>query len=219
MYDTFKKVPGEMIARLPESMRPASKCSFIVAAGASPTWRSESNPGGFNSATALNIEMWSGYRKPQPIIPTDYDRSAWVCIGPDGLVRSKDGLVKKICELKCGDFVESKVGFSKINKVYASKSELRELCKINDTLILTHRHPLLLDLDKDWSFPSDHFEVYIDDIEVYNFEMEGEPCSDNHTIVVSGIMCATLGLGPACLANRSPYSQFYGKDHWSRKIS
>ena len=76
---------------------------------------------------------------------------------------------------------------------------------IFDGFIITYKHPIFY--NNEWIYPKDISKKcsYKQKLTVYNFEMKGDKfAKKNHTIIINGIVCATLGGCPTNLKTRNP---------------
>ena len=138
-----------------------------------------------------------------------------ICFAGDGIVQLQGGQSKYIYQLKLGDSVKSKSGYSKINKIFTTPNTVeRKLCNING-VTLTDEHPILI--NNEWIYPKDISNVYTKKLILYNFEINGDKLNkDNHTIIVNNLICATLGCGPDNLKERNEDAdKKYGSGYWN----
>jgi hypothetical protein len=111
--------------------------------------------------------------------------------GPNGSVILSDGIIKKVKDLKVKDKVESLKGFSTINKVVKYSKEIQQICNLNNALI-TYKNSI--HYSNKWIYTNDICNVYISEVELYNFEMDGDKNENlKHSIVINDIGCATIG--------------------------
>ena len=108
----------------------------------------------------------------------------------------------------------------------------RALCRVRG-VVLTAEHPVWM--QHTWLYPRDVAPVYQARVPVFNFTMCAAPAAaSSHTIRVwgrklreegdtsegasngsEGLLCATLGLGPANLKNRNPTADaLWGSGYW-----
>lgn len=148
------------------------------------------------------------------------------CFSGNGFVKLENGQFKQISELKAGEVVESgsSTGYSMIAKVFKTPAKYeREMCSLNGVLA-TSDHPVWY--NNEWIYPKDVrcIKNYIMDL--YNFEMVGEPCNKpDHTIIIydektleKSSLWVTLGHGPDNLKFRDPEADaIYGSGYWNCK--
>ena len=139
------------------------------------------------------------------------------CFGPN--VNLISGLSKKIYEIKVGDHVQTLNGFNKVVNIIKNIKTIREICIINN-VILTNRHPIKL--NNEWCYPEDKTTIEKMELEVYNFELlyhEDNHNEGDHTIIVDGLICATLGCGPK-IAHAKPSADIkYGSGYWKQNTN
>lgn len=137
------------------------------------------------------------------------------CLGPNGTVNLITGNSKKIHEINVDDHVQTLNGFNKVVKVF--KSNKLGICTVNN-VILTNRHPIKL--NGSWCYPEDVSPVDETEIEVYNFELERKDNfnENDHTIIVDGLVCATLGCGPKINHAKPDADTKWGKGYWQSNI-
>jgi hypothetical protein len=144
-------------------------------------------------------------------ISREYD-----CFGPYGNVNLISGL-SKIYEIKVGDHIQTLNGFNKVVNITKNNKTIREICIINN-VVLTNRHPIKL--NNEWCYPEDKTTIEKMELEVYNFELlyhENNHNEGDHTIIVDGLICATLGCGPK-IAHAKPSADIkYGSGYWKQK--
>ena len=137
-----------------------------------------------------------------------------ICFAGDGIVQLQNEQSIYIYQLQVGDSVKSRAGFSTINKIFKTPSSIeRKICTING-VTLTDEHPIFI--NSEWIYPKYIANVYTKKLSLYNFEMKGDQSNkDNHTIIVNGLTCATLGCGPDNLKDRNPAAdKIYGSGYW-----
>lgn len=138
------------------------------------------------------------------------------CIGGEGTTYLQDGSTCLIKNLKVGDIVRTAGGYIPIKDIIVDSLKLRNMCKING-VVLTEDHPVFI--QGDWVLPMEYApdDVYKDRTVVYNFVMDANPIhKDCHTIIVDGLICATLGRGPENLKERFPeVDALWGTGFWN----
>ncbi len=135
------------------------------------------------------------------------------CFGPNGNVKLMNGESKKISEINVGDAVETVNGFNTV--VLVKTGTKHNLCVVNN-VVITNRHPIKL--NGKWCYPEDIVPVDPNEMNVYNFELERKDNFDenDHTIIIDGLICATLGCGP-CIENAKPEAdKKWGSGYWDK---
>jgi hypothetical protein len=134
-----------------------------------------------------------------------------LCLGPNGNVKLINGETKKISEIILNDVVQTANGFNKV--VLVTNGTKKSICVVNN-VVLTNRHPIKVN-DK-WCYPEDIVPVQQEEIDVYNFELERKDNFDenDHTIIVDGLICATLGCGPHIENAKPDADKKWGSGYW-----
>jgi len=130
-----------------------------------------------------------------------YNRGAG-CIAGECLVAMADGSCKRVRDMVKGDQVISASGrVTHVRCVVKALCEdgANEMVKFKDGLSLTPYHPI--QLHGKWEFPQDVAPVGLYPCSaVYNFVLAAE-----HTMVVNGVVCATLAHGFTEAVVQHPY--------------
>lgn len=138
------------------------------------------------------------------------------CIGGEGTTYLQDGSTCLIKDLKIGDIVRTAGGYIPIKHITVDNLKTRNMCKING-VVLTEDHPVFI--QGNWVLPMEYApdNVFKDRTVVYNFVMDANPMhKDCHTIIVDGLICATLGRGPENLKERFPeVDALWGTGFWN----
>jgi hypothetical protein len=167
--------------------------------------------GGCNTCKTFPAQTWRG-------MCILCERPACFCAG--GVVKVVGGQRKTIETLVVGDVVESQAGTSTIRAVTVQDGIMSRICTIGDNPFrLTDKHPVFH--NGIWKFPLtiDEHDAQVSGETVWNFVMDGDPCEKSkHTIVVNGVVCATLGCAPCPVlkAEDSEGDALYGSGFWSR---
>jgi len=135
------------------------------------------------------------------------------CFGPNGNVKLMNGESKKISEINVGDAVETVNGFNTVVLVKTGKKH--NLCVVNN-VVITNRHPIKL--NGKWCYPEDIVPVDPNEMNVYNFELERKDNFDenDHTIIIDGLICATLGCGPYIENAKPEADKKWGSGYWNK---
>lgn len=143
-----------------------------------------------------------------------------VCFCSGGMVNTKHGS-KCVEDVQVGDVVQTKVGFQRVLKVTSSNAVDHPICTVSNGLQLTHKHPVFID-DK-WVHPK---TVAFETKQLYsgtltNFVIDASPDDKEcHTIIVNGVLCATLGCGIQEIKMLDPRMDAkYGSGFWERYIT
>ena len=117
--------------------------------------------------------------------------------------------IRKIKDLLVGDVVQGLYGFNEVECITCDPHTQRDLVLVGNT-VLTSEHPIMV--DGTWIYPKDISSTVPNEHHVvYNFVMKGT----DHTILVDGIICATLGCGPENLKLRDTHAdEVYGSGFW-----
>ena len=112
-----------------------------------------------------------------------------------------------------GDYILTSKGFKIITKIYYLGKVTRKICNINGFNI-TYKHPIFY--NNKWQYPYEVTnKVYYTDSILYNIELYADPNDTfSHTIILNGIIVATMGCGPNELRLRNSISdEIYGKGY------
>lgn len=116
--------------------------------------------------------------------------SSGPCVDGFGKIKLVDGSIKLVKDIKVGDKVETKNGFSKVKFVVKTIIEGGKLsmADFNDMKI-TPYHPIFI--DNTWKFPIDVMNCKLIDCEaIYSFVLEND-----HRMIINGNEIITLGHG------------------------
>lgn len=140
------------------------------------------------------------------------------CFLRGGVVTFENGELKKIEDIKIGDGVRSAAGISVVRDIFVRDEQNVKICTIDRRLRLTDTHPIFL--NGAWMFPNEVSTVTrVKSETLWNFVMEGAPDEKTaHTVIVDGILCATLGCAPCNrLRLLDPEAdECYGTGFWNR---
>ncbi|KAH3742917.1 Hint-domain [Pelomyxa schiedti] len=114
------------------------------------------------------------------------------CFTGEGAVSMANGETKPVRNIVVGDFVTTEAGVQRVSRIYTYNiNKVIPMCCVSGVW-LTPGHPILL--GGEWVHP---FEVttvenkYIE--ELYNFELEGGPLSNEHSVIINNLTVCTLG--------------------------
>jgi hypothetical protein len=133
-------------------------------------------------------------RMSQASFSNQYYNSNNSCFRGDSQVKLADGTIKDVQDVRKGDVISNGEGgkTSTINCVVKTiaKGGKCDLVQLPGGLALTPYHPIKID-DK-WVFPKDVkvVDYNVDCEAVYSFVLDA-----NHTMLINGVVCVTLGHG------------------------
>ncbi|CAF1241599.1 unnamed protein product [Didymodactylos carnosus] len=139
------------------------------------------------------IEQFKTHRSPCDIcrvVMNTYHNNAGVCIWDGCIVTMSDGRPRFVKNIRRGDIIW---GGAKVVCVVKSvcKNSQAEMIQFENGLVISPWHPIRLN-GKHWHFPCEvggfTRSIVLEAKEVYNFVLDSQ-----HTMIVNGIECATLG--------------------------
>jgi hypothetical protein len=146
------------------------------------------------------------------------ESAACFCAGR--LVELSCGTEIPVESLQVGDKVLSEACYSTIQEIHTSLSDVR-VCTIGTrNLPLTDKHPVLY--ASVWTFPDQVVTSHAYHEQVWNFVRDGQPEEKaKHTIVVNGMLCATLGCAPCpILQEQDPDGdRLVGSGFWNTRTA
>jgi hypothetical protein len=126
---------------------------------------------------------------------SSYYNASGGCIWSEGDVLMQDNSLKKVKDIRKGDFVKTANGESVqvlcVTKTTLNPRDKTPLVQLEGGLVLTPWHPVFL--NHQWVFPCQIgklWEVHYNSQDVFNFVLE-----KGHVMIVNGIECVTLGHG------------------------
>lgn len=170
------------------------------------------------------------------------------CFLGDGLVQMANGTQKRVCDICVGDVVHTENGnhraIVRVEKGPPHRVDGTLLTKIVWVcgLGLTPSHPVLLHTDArkgtrdsslcaadglehpescEWVHPWEVSKVMVvDGIDVmYNFELEGGQQAQDHSVIINGLVVATLGknVGDRLITMAPDLDALFGTGYWNHK--
>jgi len=132
---------------------------------------------------------------PKPVKMTYYYNHSGGCIGSEGNVLMQDNSLRKVKDIRKGDYVKLPNGESAqvicVTKTTLNPRDKAPLVLLESGLVITPWHPVLY--QNKWRFPCEIGEAWKPSFisyDVFNFVLE-----KGHIMTVNGLDCVTLGHG------------------------
>jgi len=191
LFRVIREGAEELFVKLP-----APKASRVIPPKSTPTpfTPSTSTTIGTSKKTASG-KTFKPQNNPKPVKMTNYYNYSGGCIGSEGNVLMQDNSLRKVKDIRKGDYIQLPNGESTpvlcVCKTTLNPSDKAPLVLLESGLVITPWHPVLY--KNQWRFPCHIGELWNTSFtshDVFNFVLE-----KGHIMTVNGIDCVTLGHG------------------------
>ncbi|KAH3759430.1 hypothetical protein Pelo_8755 [Pelomyxa schiedti] len=143
------------------------------------------------------------------------------CFLGDGIVQMADGSTKKVADITVGDEITTETGSSRrITRISYDPVMAETKVIFLNGLGLTTGHPVFA--SGEWTHPFEIKPVETHYVEGwYNFELEGGPNVTDHSVIINGLVLATLGkdCGDRMTSGWPKHDILFGRGYWNQPYS
>jgi len=195
LFKSVRDVADELFLKLPPPT-PSVKKTKVTYTKPVKTTKSKNNKLLFKKGkTKPPSPVVSAPWVPAPVNMSAYYNASGGCIWSEGDVLMQDNSVKKVKDIRKGDFIKTVNGESVqvlcVTKTTLNPRDKTPLVQLEGGLVLTPWHPVFV--NNHWAFPCQIGKLWEANYitrDVFNFVLE-----KGHVIIVNGIECVTLGHG------------------------